>query len=48
MKVLTAGKPQIDKPVFEIVDAYKSMEFYYHQYIASIEKSDAIITKARA
>lgn len=45
---LTIGKPQIDKPVFEIVDAYKPVEAYYRQYMESVGKSDAIIAVARA
>lgn len=44
---LTTGKPQIEKPAFEIFDAYKIVESYYRQYLESIERSDAIIAIAR-
>lgn len=45
---LTTGKPQIDKPVFEIADGYKPVESFYRRCMESAGKSDAIIALARA
>lgn len=44
---LTAGKPQIEKPVFEINEAYKPVEAFYRQNLESLGRSDAIIAIAR-
>lgn len=44
---LTVGKPQIEKPVFEINEAYKPVEAFYRQYLESLGRSDAIIAIAR-
>lgn len=44
---LTAGKPQIEKPVFEINEAYKPVDAFYRQYLESLGRSDAIIAIAR-
>jgi 2-polyprenyl-3-methyl-5-hydroxy-6-metoxy-1,4-benzoquinol methylase len=44
---LIIGKPQIEKPTFEIGDNYKAVESFYKKYLESIERSDAIIAIAR-
>ena len=44
---LIAGKPQIEKPVFEIIDAYKPVESFYRKHLESTGKSDAIIAIVR-
>lgn len=43
----TVGKPQIERPVFEISDAYKPVEVFYRDYLASQGRSDALIAIAR-
>lgn len=40
---LTTGLPQIEKPIFEIVDDYKDVENFYRKYLESIGRSDTII-----
>lgn len=44
---LETGKPQIDKPVFEITGGYKPIEGFYRQYLESAGRSDAVIAIAR-
>lgn len=45
---LTMGKPQIDKPVFEINGDYGSVEAYYREFLEKQGRSDALIAIARA
>ena len=44
---LITGEPQIDKPVFEIHDAYKEVEFYYREFLEGCGRSDTIIAVSR-
>lgn len=44
---LATGRPQIEKPIFEILEAYRPVESYYKQHVESLGKSDAIIAIAR-
>jgi 2-polyprenyl-3-methyl-5-hydroxy-6-metoxy-1,4-benzoquinol methylase len=44
---LTTGKPQVEKPAFEISPAYKTVESFYRQQMESSGRSDAIIAVAR-
>lgn len=43
---LTTGKPQIEKPIFEIADAYKPVESFYRKFTERLGKSDALIAIA--
>ena len=44
---LSAGKPQIEKPVFEINKEYKPIEDNYRNFLEEQGKSDALIAIAR-
>lgn len=44
---LTTGKPQIERPIFEIADAYKPVERFYREYLQSAGRSDAVIAIAK-
>ena len=44
---LSYGKPQIEKPVFEIVEPYKSVEHHYKQWLELQGKSDAMLAIVR-
>lgn len=44
---LTTGKPQIERPVFEINDVYKPVEKFYRNYLEESGISDAIVAVAR-
>ena len=41
------GRPQIEKPIFEIIDIYQPVESFYRQHMESIGRSDAVIAVAR-
>ena len=43
---LRTGKPQIDKPVFEIAETYKPVESFFREHLESKGRSDAIIAIA--
>jgi len=44
---LNTGKPQIEKPIFEINDAYAQIENIYKKFLESDKTSDTIIAYAR-
>lgn len=44
---LTAGKPQIEMPIFDICDAYKPVEDFYRNYVKSNGRSDTLLAIAR-
>lgn len=44
---LTAGKPQIETPVFDLCGAYKPVEDFYRNYVKSDGRSDTLIAIAR-
>ncbi|MBI5888767.1 MAG: class I SAM-dependent methyltransferase [Deltaproteobacteria bacterium] len=43
---LSKGTPQIDHPVFEIDGAYKPVEDFYREHLASMRKTDTIVAVA--
>ncbi len=44
---LTTGKPQIERPVFDIDDHYKPVESQYRLHLETIGRSDAVMAIAR-
>lgn len=40
---LTLGRPQIEKPIFQIDNTYKWLEEYYKNYLSNIGRSDTLI-----
>jgi len=40
---LETGKPQIKRPVFEILDAYKPVESFYREFLKSMGRADTLI-----
>jgi 2-polyprenyl-3-methyl-5-hydroxy-6-metoxy-1,4-benzoquinol methylase len=44
---LAHGEPQIENPIFEIVEPYKSVEAYYKQWLEIQRKSDAMLAIVR-
>jgi 2-polyprenyl-3-methyl-5-hydroxy-6-metoxy-1,4-benzoquinol methylase len=43
---LITGKPQLEKPVFEIIDPYKWLENYYRKYLGATGRADTIFAAA--
>lgn len=44
---LITGEPQIDKPVFEMPEAYKEVELHYREFLEKCGRSDTIIAVTR-
>lgn len=43
---LSTGKPQIERPIFEICETYAHVESFYKEWLKSIERTDTMIAIA--
>lgn len=43
---LMTGKPQLEKPVFKMIESYRWLEDYYRNHLKKIGRSDAILAVA--